>query len=465
MSSANPSVIRGEPQASILSRGCGACALALLALSCVSHGVRTEEALDDFRRGHLSKAIEAYGDTHTTGSAFLSGAEAGTVALAGGQWDEAIKHFNRAHKVVEGFERSAVISPESLGEMLLTWTLSESAAAYRGEGYERVMVHMGLAMAFLAKGNLVDAQVEIRRSNSLLESEEKLYEKEYQAGGLGHFISAVAYELDGQPDEAYIDYKRMEAKGVGTELAGRALVRLATQLHNEDDLRLWTEKYGADIDRPEDSASVVIIAGIGLGPYKLETTLTIPTEDGLLQWSVPGYIRRPQTVDDLELSVAGGDRGVRTVAVEDVGRVASENLQDRLAWLAAKSAVRAVIKRELTKSLEEGAGIWGRLLGDLFTLATEHADLRSLQTLPDSWQAARVFLPAGAHEISLGARGGETRRLGTFELVKGETMFILARSVGSTLYAFPIGGRRIDAGSRPEASAMQPKSHETPGAP
>jgi hypothetical protein len=151
----------------------------------------------------------------------------------------------------------------------------------------------------------------------------------------------------------------------------------------------------------------VIIAGVGEGPYKREITLPIPTPDGLLQWSVPSYERRAQAVGDVELSLVGGSQSVRTVVIEDVSVVAKENLDDRLLLLSAKSAVRAVLKRELTQQLEKEADWIGRLAGDLFTLVTERADLRSWQTLPDTWQGARAFVPPGTHALILQARGGE----------------------------------------------------------
>lgn len=430
----------GLPSLAVL----GAAVLLLLGVACASYPARTESALREFQTGRLSEALASYENPKTTGAPFLAGAEAGTVALTAGEWDQAITNFTKAAQVVEAIERSALISPENLGESLLSWAINDTFTTYEGEGYERVMLHDGLAIAYLAKGEFSAAQVEVRRSNALLESEEKLYEKEYKAGGLGHFLSAIAYELDGKPDEAYIDYKRMEAKGVGTELASRALVRLAERLGFENDVKTWKERYGVESEVPSDSANVIVIAGVGLGPYKVEESLVIPIPDGFIAWAIPAYREREQPVCSLELSVAGGDRNVSTVVVEDVGHVAKENLSDRIAWLAAKSAVRAVLKRELTQQLQNQFGGWGEVIGDIFTVVSERADLRAWQTLPETWQAARVFLPPGRRELSLHAEGGSSVSLGTFELDRGETMFIFARSVGTDLYAHPIGGRRVD---------------------
>jgi len=416
--------------------------LASIGVACASYPARTEAALRDFQSGKLSKAREAYEAPDTTGSPFLAGAEAGTVALTAGDWDHALSDLGKAAAYVQDIENAALVSPEHLGESLLSWAVNDTFTKYEGEGYERVMLHGGMAMAYLAKGDLTAAQVEVRRSNALLESEEKLYEKEYKAGGLGHYLSAIAYELDGKPDDAYIDYRRREAKGVGTELASRALVRLGTQLGHDDEVRRWKEQYNLESEPPGNTANVVVIAGVGLGPFKIEHSLVIPIPDGFLSWAVPSFQTRPQPIQTLELSITGGNGSVQTAVLEDVNAVAKENLDDRIAWLAAKSAVRAVLKRELTKELTRQAGTWGEIIGDVYSVWSERADLRAWQTLPASWQAARVFLPPGQHELVLSA-GAEHKVLGTFALEKGETMFIFARTVGTDLYAHPIGGRRV----------------------
>ena len=86
----------------------------------------------------------------------------------------------------------------------------------------------------------------------------------------------------------------------------------------------------------------------------------------------------------------------------------------------------------------------GFLAGSLLTIATEQADTRAWQTLPHSWQAARLFVEAGRHEIVLGGMGKQ-RVLGTFDLEAGETLIVLARTLGNRLYPHTIGGLRVDA--------------------
>jgi hypothetical protein len=419
-----------------------------LASACTTYPQRTAEAFGDFQRGHLQESMAAYADPERVGSHFLSGAEAGMAAWTAGDWEQARTHLDRAAAAAADIEERALVSAERLGESLASWVVNDTSQAYQGEGFERVYVHCLLAMSYLAQGSLDAVGVEVRLADRLLTAEEELYDKRYAAGGLGHLISAVAYELRGEPDQAYIDYERMHEKGVGTALAGRALVRLARQLARSEDLARWEELYGADFERPPEAASVVLVAGVGIGPYKEEGRLPIPTEDGLIPIAVPSYRARPQPVSAVRLIDVESGTSVRSDLIESVADVARENLEDRLLFTAAKSVARGVLKRQLTKELEdeldddwEGAG---RLIGDLYALISERADLRAWLTLPDTWQALRLFVAPGAHTLEVDAVGGARQHLGSFELEPGETMVVFVRTIGTDLYAHAIGGRLLE---------------------
>lgn len=426
--------------------------LALGLASCATYTQRTAQAIEHFQSGRLEEARAEFEDPATTGSDFLGAAESGTVALVQGDWAGAREHLERAAGVVREIEDRALVSATDLGESLVSFAINDTVKTYEGEGYERVTLHVMLAMTYLAQGDVEGAWVEAKRANQLLESEETLYEKRYAAGGMGHLISAVAYELVDEPADAYIDYKRMQEKGVGLELAGRALVRLGTRLQREDELPQWIERFGPDVQRPEGAASVVLLAGLGTAPFKVETGITIPLPDGVVQWAVPTYVRRPQPIASLELLEVQSGTRVESCMVEDLGAVAQENLDDRIGWLAAKSAVRAALKYTLTRKLEEEHGGWGWIAGALFTMATERADLRSWLTLPDAWHGARMFVAPGEHAFALEARGAATVQLGTYELEPGETLIVLARSVEQSLHVHTLGGRRLDLTDDPGAA-------------
>ncbi|HVS20042.1 MAG TPA: hypothetical protein VMT18_15665 [Planctomycetota bacterium] len=444
-----------------------AASLALCLASCATYTQRTEVAMAHFEAGELEQARAEFEDPATTGSDFLGAAESGTVALVQGDWTGARERLESAAALVRELEDRALVSAGELGESLISFAINDTVKTYEGEGYERVMLHVLLAMTYLAEGHAEGAWVEAKRANRLLESEETLYEKRYAAGGMGHYLSAVAYELVGEPGEAYIDYKRMQEKGVGLDLAGRALVRLGTQLGREDELPLWTERFGPDVERPQGAASVVLLAGLGVGPYKVESGFSIPLPQGVVQWAVPSFVRRPQPITALELVELRTGTRVGSALVEDLGQVAQENLDDRIAWLAAKSAVRAALKFTLTRELQKEHGAVGWIAGALFTVATERADLRSWLTLPDAWHGARMFLAPGEHELAVQAVGGERVALGTYAFEPGETMIVLVRAIGRRLHVQPLGGRRIEPGDPGAvlASGADHGSQELPSEP
>jgi hypothetical protein len=412
-------------------------------------------ALDQFESGRFREAIVAYREDGVTESKFLKGAESGTVAFVDGRWGEARNFFTQAAEAVQAVEDESLIHPERALESLAAWTVSETLTDYHGEGYERVLLHSCLGLAYLALGQVEDLLVEIQRSNALLEAEEELYEAEYAAGGMGHFVSALGYELRGDLDEAYIDYKRMQAKGLGGQLVGASLVRLARTLGRENDLRTWTERYGEGPSPSPDAARIILIVGVGVGPLKREGRLEVMTRDGLLVWAVPQIWPRSNPVGHVVLEANNLGEQVQSVVIEDVGRIRAKNLADRMALLATRSTVRNFLKRELRKEMEEKHGLWAALAVDIFTSVSERADLRTWSTLPDSWQAARMFLPPGVHELTVTAQGGESVPLGVFELEPGETMFLMARTLRRRLHVQVVGGNPIHT-NQPTATAPVP---------
>ena len=172
--------------------------------------------------------------------------------------------------------------------------------------------------------------------------------------------------------------------------------------------------------------------------------------------AVPGYTVRPQPVSAVRLIERASGVSVHSDLIEDVSKIARENLEDRLLWIATKSAARGLLKRELTQQLEKEYDEIGLIAGDLFTFMTERADLRAWLTLPDSYQACRMFVPPGAHGLTLEAVGGESVDLGTYALDPGETMLVFARTLGTRLHAHVIGGKTVGPAIEPAAPDKEP---------
>lgn len=424
------------------------CVIPLVGLAaCATYNDKIEVPLRQFEAGDFTNAESGFANERLVGSGFLRGTESGMTALVRGDWVAARTRFHEALDAVKDIEERAVIGVESVGETLLSFAVNEEQQSYMGEGYERVMAHACLALAYLALGQAESVLVEARRVDDLILAEEELYSTKYAAGGLGHYLSALAYELIDKPGEAYIDYKRLQEKGLGGDLTQRALVRLSGLLGRRGDHERWVSEYGPDIERPEDAASIVLIGGAGMGPAKREVRIDVPLPDGLFSWAVPQAVSGSGATT-MALHFPDHGMSVQASVLEDVTSVAAKNLDDRIAWLATKSAVRGLMKRQLADQLRDN-GKHGQLMGlaaDIFTLATERADLRAWRTLPAQWQGARAFVtPDESLRVAVGVNGGATAELGEFRLSPGETMFVIARTINGRTYAHAIGGERIPA--------------------
>lgn len=413
--------------------------------SCQSYNDRVAGAVEAYRGGNFELAEQRFKDESMTGSAFLSGAEAGMSAFSDGRFEDALLHFEAARRAAKDVGERAALGVTNLSESLLTLAINESQADYPGEGFERVMVHAMLGLCYLTRGQPDAVLVEARRVDDILTGEQDLYGSDYGAGGLGHFLSAMAYELVGKTDDAYIDYVRMHEKGLGGELVRRSLQRLARVGGRDEDLARWNEEFGSEgSEVPNIWPTVVVIAGVGMGPTKLETKISIPVSGAVFSWAVPRFDDGSGNISAVDLVFPETGTRIRSSVVEDVAAVAGENLEDRIAWIAARSAARGLLKRQLADQLKDNEN--GEVLGliaDAFTIFSERADLRAWRTLPRLWVAARAFVPPDEFvTIELAEVGGETVSLGRFRMLEGETMFVIARSTDGGLVAHVIGGER-----------------------
>jgi tetratricopeptide (TPR) repeat protein len=272
---------------------CRRAALAVLGLAalagCQSYNDRIDAPLRDFERGEFARAAEQFADRQVTGSEFLSGVEAGTAAFVDGDFEGALAHFHAAEERARETEERALIGGESIAEMLTTFFINEGHAAYVGEGYERAMLHAMLGLSYLALGQIESVEVEARRIDDLITSEEELYGSSYGAGGMAHLLSALSYELRGEPGEAYIDYERMYDKGLAPEFVGAALLRLSATLSRDAERQRWTTEFGEHDAVPADWPSIVVIGGLGMGPAKFEERIDIVLSNGIFSWAVPAF--------------------------------------------------------------------------------------------------------------------------------------------------------------------------------
>jgi hypothetical protein len=151
------------------------------------------------------------------------------------------------------------------------------------------------------------------------------------------------------------------------------------------------------------------------------------------------------SVDTVSLIPDNGTRvTVNTELVHNVTAQADKALAERRAGVTAKALARAATKFALAEGVTRGAqqaagndaGPWVGLLVGLLTkglaVASEEADKRSWQTLPDEIHLARVWVSPGRYQVQGQSAGGsedplKPEAMQTLSLGPGETAMLLQR--------------------------------------
>jgi hypothetical protein len=135
---------------------------------------------------------------------------------------------------------------------------------------------------------------------------------------------------------------------------------------------------------------------------------------------------------------------LNTELVHNVTALADKALSERMAGITVKALARAATKFAMAEGATRGAqqvsgkdaGPWvGLLVGLLakgLAVASEEADKRSWQTLPDEIHLARTWVPPGRYQMQ-NHLGGELygslkpESMRTLSLAPGETVVIIQR--------------------------------------
>jgi len=235
----------------------------------------------------------------------------------------------------------------------------------------------------------------------------------YKTFGFGAYLEAILYEDDP------LRYDR----------AARAYERLADYepMYPFADEDIERTRYGRFA--PPDHGVVHVIALVGTGPYKVETTEPVSAEAiALVQWylaimrnrfvfpniqevRIPALVTYADNPTEMIVEV-DGERLGRTSVVTDLVEVARRQFAALRDHVVARAVLRRIFKVGVTEGVKAAigsetdeqrvAGLGLDILGNVWT-SRERADLRNWALLPATFQAARIELPAGAHRLTFRA--------------------------------------------------------------
>jgi uncharacterized protein len=427
-------------------RGLGAIAAAVALGSglfgCAGHESRTATALNALDRGAPAEAVAALdvelGVATKDDAPALVGDNAlllldrGSVLQSLDDWKASARDLGAADQAIDLLDLSRGASAD-VGKYLF----SDSAGPYKAPAYEKLMVNTVNLVNYLALEDTTGAKVEARR---LAVMQKYVREHEEASGllGIGSYLAGFAFEKAGDVDEAlaYYDDALRHAQYASLRDPLRALAKGKKRTPGIDAL-VGDEGPLAPVEETGE-ADLVVVLGFGRVPQKIPKripiglALTLVADDispfdraranelaakGAVTWvnfptlgpSKGAYATPTFTLDGKTQSLE------EALDVEAQVRAAWEKNEPTIILSAITRMVTRLAAGEITEGATKAAGgkhdgvaALGLLLGLASTItltALDTPDTRAWAMLPARIAVARLRVPAGDHEITLGARG------------------------------------------------------------
>ncbi|NGZ04707.1 MAG: hypothetical protein CV090_16825 [Nitrospira sp. WS238] len=341
------------------------------------------------------------------------------------------------------------------------------------------------------QGQVDEALVEVRRADHRLNVlGDRVKDKgKYRNDGFARYLSGILYEAAGDLNNAFIAYRNAyEAYGAMSGWSKmsfppslradllRTTEALGLTAEFESYLKAFPDVVWNPLISDEQSAQVVMISYNGRAPRKEDLLLDLPISLDAVQLvllnrgvfyqpygrdrvvdsvlyglngqvvrvALPQLVRQKTRVPSETMTLTdsrGRSVTVRSELAQNVTALAEKSLSERLPAMTVKALARAATKFAMAEGITRGAqhaagrdaAPWVGLLVELITkglaVASEEADKRSWQTLPDEIHVARAWVSPGQYQVSIQPPGH--RMMGNDEqaisLVAGQTLFIIRR--------------------------------------
>jgi uncharacterized protein len=390
--------------------------------------------------GDFTTAQKLLGDKNQTNNNYsLSLLEKGRLQYLGKDWSQSQQSFGKVITQIQEEQDKAKIQLSRGMENLAAVVSSDNAIRYDIPAYERSMLHTYQALNYLHQYRFEDALVEVRRANlvqqqALEDNQNTLYDAEsnfnQQAMNKAYptmdkligklkngfqnaytfYLSAILYEAAGQPNDAYIDYKKALEIYPDNRYLQQDVVRLATSLGMQDEREQFVKLYGEHQQTADSNfGEVVIIVEQGVINAKQEQSINLPiftrsNDARFFSFALPVYSGSLSQYKPLALHFA--DKTYQSQELVRLQSLASKSLQDQWPSLISRQVVRLLAKEQLRRKMSQEGGDLGNILATLYNITSERADTRSWLTLPDSVQLVRLTIPAGKQSLSLNIGAG-----------------------------------------------------------
>ena len=324
----------------------------------------------------------------------------------------------------------------SVSENVLSVMVNDSTVSYSGDNFERVLLHLYMALNYLELGQPDSARIEaLQLDAKLREFAEKVPESKHGEDAFTLYLTGMIYEDRGERSDAMISYrsaynvyKKYQANYALSmpSMLKTDLMRMARQQGLTDELEKYKNEFGLELpaNKAADSGELVFVLNNGLAPIKREKAINSfdATTASMVRIALPAYESRRNNI--VAARVIVNDSQTVTELMEDIDAIAKKNLDSHMPAIVARSVARVVVKAASNKKVRQAAlnnknndnamaGALGALAFQVATIATERADTRSWLTLPANIQMGRLSLPAGSYNVKVELLGANHQVVAT----------------------------------------------------
>lgn len=361
----------------------------VLLVGCATYSSRISGPRSFFERGEYEPAVESLKPLVAREDAdkLLYLMDLGLVYHTAGKYEDSVRVFLEAEKLSE------ITDYTSLTDEALSFMVREDAKTYKGEHFEKLLINVYLAIDYTMMHRWDDALVECRKVNHKIDRMIREGNLPYTHNAFAKYLAAVLFEAEKEYNDALVDYRQLLKWGDQNPYLPQPLLRISDKLKMSQEFAEFRKMFPSDKDYKikKDEGEIVLLLEQGRSPIK------VPSEQFYL---LPRFERRSYSSQSASLNVAG--KSVRSATLFDIESVAIQELDHRIALVAAKKVSGMVAKEIIAHEIEKKTeNPWIGLLVRLFFYTQDRADTRSWTTLPATLQLARVTVPAGKHKVAL----------------------------------------------------------------
>ncbi len=373
--------------------------------------------------------------------------------------------YEDSNRVLLKAAKTAQIKPISISKEIGALLADQTVTNYRGEDFEKVLIHMYLGINYLMLKEYNDAAVEFKAVNNELQKiKTEKGEARYKQNLMAKYLTAIAHEQRADSDSsaedreyAEVEYKQILQLKPGLPMARSGLMQLQQGMSDNTGELVVIFQAGRTpikVSRGKllDDPGMGTAVSVALASQSLAAGVTagsVLTTVSLAQNPIPKFKIRSNMVKNLRVAILG--QQITTEMLENIEYTAMKNMEDNYSRLKAKVAASIIVKAvvsaaagiaaaEVTRELSDGnkglSSLVGLLVGagtGTALFATMKPDLRCWHTLPANLQLGRMRLFPGKYTARIqyiGYNGGVLKtKMINFEIKKKEKHFINIRTV------------------------------------